>query len=222
MRAVKTSLRARYVAAILGLSATALAACGGDGGGPMFADDHPRIYLQRNRDRLAAQVAANDPAWTRFKRIVDLQLDGSDIYAFQAWYAALVGKLTDDPRYCAAAVAQIDEFVSAEEAKIAAGERPDVAFDSYLEVGPLIGDLALTYDWCFDAASARQRTRWVTYANQAVWNVWHAEEANWGGTVFPWSGWSIDNPSNNYYYSFLRATMQIGRASCRERVYLMV
>ena len=67
------SLRSRHVAAILGLSATALAACGGDGGGPMFADDHPRIYLQRNRDRLAAQVAAADPTWTRFKRIVDLQ-----------------------------------------------------------------------------------------------------------------------------------------------------
>ncbi|MBL8619948.1 MAG: hypothetical protein JNK64_01565 [Myxococcales bacterium] len=211
---MKTYLRARSIAVILGLGATAVAACGGDdGGGPMFADDHPRIYLQRNRDRLAAQVAANDPAWTRFKRIVDLQLDGSDIYAFQAWYAALVGKLTDDPRYCAAAVAQIDEFVSAEEAKIAAGERPDVAFDSYLEVGPLIGDLALTYDWCFDAASAGQRTRWITYANQAVWNVWHPDEATWGGTVMPWSGWSIDNPSNNYYYSFLRATMLLGIAT---------
>ena len=30
---------------------------------------------------------------------------------------------------------------------------------------------------------------------------------------YPWSGWSVDNPSNNYYYSFLRATMLLGLAT---------
>ncbi|MBK9035828.1 MAG: hypothetical protein IPL61_32035 [Myxococcales bacterium] len=203
----------RLAAVLLGLSATLLG-CGGDGGGgPIFADDHPRIYLQRNRDRLAALVTADAASWTRFKRIVDLQLDGADIYAFQAWYAALVGQLTGEPRYCAAAVEQIDAFVSDEEDKISAGDRPAAAFDSYLEVGALVGDLALTYDWCFDATSASQRTRWIAYANQAVWNVWHPDDANWGGPVMAWSGWSIDNPSNNYYYSFLRATMLLGIAT---------
>lgn len=195
------------------LALLAAIGCGSDGGGPMFADDHPRIYLSRNRERLEALVAADAPTWTRFKRIVDLQLDGADIYGFQAWYAALVGQLTGEPRYCEAAVDQIDTFVSEEEAKISAGERPDAAFDSYLEVGALIGDLALTYDWCFDTASAGQRTRWVNYANQAVWNVWHHEEATWGGESMPWSGWSVDNPSNNYYYSFLRASMLLGIAT---------
>ena len=29
----------------------------------------------------------------------------------------------------------------------------------------------------------------------------------WGGQSFPWSGWAIDDPANNYYYSFLQATM---------------
>ncbi len=191
------------------------AACGGDDGGdgPDFQDDHPRIYLPRNRDRLVAMVNANTPAWQRFKNIVDAQVGGGDIYAFEAWNAALVSQLTGDTSYCDFAVRQIDETVREEEQLIAGGERADVAYDSYLEVGPRIGDLALTYDWCFEQASAEQKRRWVAYANQAVWNVWHPDEARWGDQVFEWTGWSIDNPSNNYYYSFLRATMTLGLAT---------
>lgn len=206
------------LALVLSLTVSATAAgCGGDDGdGPMFSDDHPRIYLPRNRDRLAAMVAADAPAWTRFKSIVDIQVDGGDIYGFEGWYAALVGQLTGDPRYCAAAVTQVDAMVAADEAKIDAGERPDVAFDSYLEIGAKIGDLALTYDWCFETTSDSQRRRWIALANQAIWNVWHHEEATWGGVTMPWSGWSVDNPSNNYYYSFLRATMMMGLATRAE------
>jgi len=188
-----------------------VSACGGDG--PQFNDDHPRIHLPRNRDRLAALVAADAPSWRRFRDIVDLQLDSGDIYAFQAWYAALVGQLTGEPRYCEYAVAFIDQQVNDDLAQIDAGQRPDVAFDSYLEIGERIGDLALTYDWCVEFTSGGQRQRWLDYANQAVWNVWHPEQAQWGGRSMPWSGWSIDNPSNNYYYSFLRADMLLGLAT---------
>ncbi len=191
-----------------------LSACGGDdGGGPDFQDDHPRIYLPRNRDRLVAKVTANDPSWARFKNIVDIQLDGGNIYAFEAWNAALVFQLTGEQRYCDAAVDQIDEMVRDEEARLSAGQTPEVAGDSYLEVGPRIGDLALTYDWCFESVSDDQRRRWIAFANQAVWNVWNHEEARWHGDVVEWSGWSVDNPSNNYYYSFLRATMTLGVAT---------
>jgi Heparinase II/III-like protein len=49
-----------------------------------------------------------------------------------------------------------------------------------------------------------------------VSNVWNPETASWGGQVMPWSGWSINNPSNNYYYSFLRATMLAGLATSGE------
>jgi hypothetical protein len=190
-----------------------LTACGDGGGGPTFADDHPRIYLERNRARLAAALTADRPAAARFQRIVDLQLGGADLYDFQAWYAALLGQVTGDAAYCDYAVGHVDDAVRAEEARIAAGGRPAVAADSYLEVGAKVGDVMLTYDWCFDAASTDQKTRWLDYVAQAVWNVWHPEDATWGGAAFPWSGWSTDNPSNNYYYSFLRATMLFGLAA---------
>ena len=162
------------------------AGCGGDDGdGPMFSDDHPRIYLPRERDRLAAKVAAGDPAWVRFKSIVDIQVEGGDIWGFGAWNGALMGQLTGDPKYCAKSVAVRRGAGRRGRVAIAAGQRPEVALDSYLEIGEMIGDLALVYDWCHSTLSAAQRTRWIAYANQAVWNVWNPTEAKWGGTTQP-------------------------------------
>ena len=84
--------------------------------------------------------------------------------------------------------AEVDAFVASEEAKIAAGQAPEVAGDSYLEVGPVIGNVASVYDWCRPQMSTAQRTRWVRYANQAVWNVWHPDEATWNGVSAPGGG----------------------------------
>jgi hypothetical protein len=180
---------------------------------PTYPSEHPRIYLTPNRARLEAALASNTPAAAKFRGKVDQWLGGTDVYGFQAWNAALVGQLTGNAQYCTKAVATIEAQVSAAESAINAGERPIVAHDSYLQIGEMIGDLALVYDWCFDNVTAAQRTRWITYANQAIWNVWHHTEAKWGGKSQPWSGWSVNNPSNNYYYSFLRATMLVGLAA---------
>ena len=49
----------------------------------------------------------------------------------------------------------------AAEGKIAAGQNPQVALDSYLEVGEMIGDLALVYDWCNDQVTSGQKSRWI-------------------------------------------------------------
>ncbi len=181
---------------------------------PVYRDAHPRILLDApTRARLEAALAASEPAAMRFRATVDAQVGGGDVYGFEAWYAALLGQLTGDARYCTWAVSDVDAFVASEETEIAAGRRPTVAADSYLDVGPRVGDVMLVYDFCFDDVSAAQRTHWTAFAAQAVWNVWHAGEARWGATMFPWSGWSVNNPSNNYYYSFLRATMLFGLAA---------
>jgi hypothetical protein len=214
--------RKRCAPAALAILTVMAAGCGGrDGAGrepvypidPVFLSTHPRIYLERNRARLEAALGAARPAAVRFREVVDRWMGGADVYAFQTWYAALLGQLTVDGSYCARAVDALDAEVAAEERRIAAGEAPEVAFDSYLYVGDRVGDVMLTYDWCFDAVAPERRARWLAYAEQAVWNVWHHELASWGGVARPWSGWSVDNPSNNYYYSFLRATMLLGLAA---------
>jgi hypothetical protein len=185
----------------------------GELSGPTYPTAHPRIYLTPNRARLESALDANTPAASAFRSKVDSWLGGSNIWGFQAWNGALLGQLTGDARYCTKAVAVVEAQVAAAESKISSGQVPEVALDSYLQIGELIGDLALVYDWCHASVTSSQRTRWIAYANQAVWNVWHHTEAQWGGRTFPWSGWSVDNPSNNYYYSFLRSTMLLGLAT---------
>lgn len=183
---------------------------------PPIASAHPRIYLPRNATRLTALIAGNHPSATRYlEQAAALRSRSySSLYnsAYTMEHFALVAQLTGDTSYCTFAVTGIEQFVTAEEGRIAAGTTPAVAGDSYLEVGPIVGDLSIVIDWCFEQTTATQRARWLAYGDQAVWNVWHPDDAQWGGRARPWTGWSIDNPSNNYYYSFLRATMLLGLA----------
>jgi hypothetical protein len=179
---------------------------------PVYPTQHPRIYIAANKQRLQDALTAQTPAAKSFKQVVDSWVNGGDVYGFGVWNAALMGQLTGQPQYCQKAIAAVDAQVSAAESAISGGSRPDIASDSYLEVGPMIQDLALTYDWCFDTVTSSQKQRWLAYANQAVWNVWHPSTAKWGSNTFSWSGWATDDPSDNYYYSFLRATMLLGLA----------
>jgi len=182
---------------------------------PVISPTHPKALLNdtATKSRLQQLLASNTASATRFKTMVDNQLAGSNYYAFEPWYAALMYQVTGEQRYATYAIQQTDARVAAEEALIAANQRAEVAFDSYLYVGPTIGNLALVYDWTYNLLTPTQRSRWLAYANQAVWNVWNHDQAKWGNTTYPWSGWSVDNPSNNYYYSFLKATMLLGIAS---------
>jgi len=182
---------------------------------PTFAATHPKVLLNHAATKLCLQqlLAGGAASATRFKAMVDRQMSNNNVYGFQAWYAALLYQVTGELSYATYAVAQIDAFVSSEEALINQRQRPTVAYDSYLEVGDKIGDVMLVYDWCYSHLTPTQRSRWLAYANQAVWNVWHPDDATWGGVDHPWSGWSVDNPFNNYYYSFLRATMLLGLAA---------
>ncbi len=159
-------------------------------------------------------------AFSRFKSLVDDALAGRPDYGFAPEQAAYMYKMTGEVKYCDYAVTFAESCpnsydrqygincgVQGMESDIAAGRQPYVAGDSYLEVGPIIGSMAVTYDWCGFRMTDSQKTRWANIANQAIYNVWHPDQATWGGRSFPWSGWSINNPGNNYYYSFLKATM---------------
>ena len=176
---------------------------------------HPRILLANDPGlaRLETQLQGNEAAARRFRDIVISQMSGGDNYGFEPWYAALMFRLTGEQAYAAYAVAQTDAAVAAEEMLIAQDMRANVGGDSYLEVGRIVGNVALVYDWCFERLTPAQRSRWLTYSNQSVKNVWNHRSASWGSKTYAWTGWSVDNPSNNYYYSFLRATMLLGLAS---------
>jgi hypothetical protein len=180
----------------------------------VFPVEHPRIYLNATeRARLTSALDAGTPSAVRFRQMIDAQLVLQNIYDFKAWHAALLYVLTGNEVYGDYALTLVDQRVQGEEARIASGQLPEVAADSYLHVGDRIGDLALTFDYCHDRLTPEQRDRWIKYADQAVWNVWHHDQAEWGGAPAPWAGWSVDDPGNNYYFSFLRATMLLGLAT---------
>ncbi|KAB2965624.1 MAG: hypothetical protein F9K18_06390 [Thermoanaerobaculia bacterium] len=163
-----------------------------------------------------AFVDPASPAFVRFRAWVDLALGGPPPYGFAAVDAAYVARVLGPgpgDAYCELAVATVEAQVVEAEAAIAAGQRPPVAFDSYLEVGAMIGDLGVVYDWCAADTTPAQRARWAAYAEQAVWNVWHHAQASWGGVPHPWSGWATTDPGNNYHFSFLEATMTWALAS---------
>jgi hypothetical protein len=153
--------------------------------------------------------------YTRFKSFVDYALahPTNPGYLFSGADAAWMFRITGQAQYCTTAVAMADAQVTAAEQVIAGGGSPAVASDSYLQSGPMITDVALAYDWCAAQTTSSQRTRWSAYAEQAVWNIWNYGSASWGGHPHSWSGWSITNPGDNYYYSFMAATMYWALAS---------
>ena len=161
-----------------------------------IAPGHPRVLLGGDRlVALKASMERREPAATRFRDMVDSQLKSGRVYSFQGHFAALLYQVTQDRRYADYAVSFVDAKVADDEGKIAEAQLPSVARDSYLYVGATIGDVALTYDWCFDRLTLEQRRRWVAYGNQAVSNVWNPRGASWGGRPQPWSGWSVTTPA---------------------------
>ena len=158
-------------------------------------------------------VDTHGEAFARFRRWVDLAASGEPDYGFSAHDAALMYRFTHEAKYCDLAVRTTDDEVTQAERAIADGRAPAVAGDSYLDAGPRISALAMTLDSCRARIDATQRARWSAFAEQTVWNVWHPLRAHWGTMPHPWTGWSTDNPGNNYYYSFVEATLYWALAS---------
>ena len=164
-----------------------------------------------------AYVDQKSAPYKRFKGWVDQAVSGSPGYEFSPVDAIAMARITSLGRYCETAVGMVQKQVDDARARIAQGQRPAVAGDSYLEVGPMIGALAQAWSACGDRLSDEQRAQWSAYAEQAIANVWSPKSARWGETAAEWTGWSIDNPGNNYYYSFVEATMSWALASHSER-----
>lgn len=169
---------------------------------------------QASSDQLLLDLSYVDQGSSKyisFRNFVDNAEAGGSPYGFSAKDAAFAYLITGQQKYATLAVNTVEAQVVAAENAIANNTAPAVAGDSYLEAGPLISDLAMTYAWCNPSES--QKTRWSAYADQTIYNIWNNTNAQWGGNSFPWSGWSTSDPGNNYYYSFCTATATWGLAS---------
>lgn len=160
-------------------------------------------------------VDKTGPTYTQFKHFVDANLPRMDGYLFLATDAAYMAKLDGGPQYCVKALSMDDAYAAHVNQTIAAGGQPNwgadadgsdgISSDSYLNVGTHVRDFVLVMKWC--QPTAAQIGAYTAIITQAVYNVWHASTAQWGGHSFPWSGWSTTDPGDNYFYSFTLATM---------------
>src|SRR5512147_591373 len=97
--------------AVLGLSCNASGGGthGDPGGYTTPTGEHPHVYLNAAvKARLAAALAARDPAAVRFRNMVDGQLAGADEYGFEGWFAALLYQLTGEETYGRYAVQEVE------------------------------------------------------------------------------------------------------------------
>jgi len=160
-----------------------------------------------------AQVNQNSTAYSRFKAGADAALRGDPPYAYSAMQSVIMFKITGNVAYINDAISRVEAFVTAAENAAANGRVPAIASDSYLDVGPYMEELALTYDYAFDRLTAAQQQRWAAFAEQTLHNLWNPTSASWGGVPHSWSGWATCDPGDNYYFSFMRATMLWALAS---------
>jgi hypothetical protein len=162
------------------------------------------------------QAPEGSAIWQKFRTWVDQAVfDHNPGYLYSPTDAAIVYARTGNVAYIDDSIARIDAGVRAAEEAIAAGESPSVASDNYLNVGGEIEELALTYDYGFQRLSQAQRERWKAYGDQVVSNLWSPATASWSDVAAedPWSAWSINNPGNNYFFSFVEATQMWGLAT---------
>ena len=166
--------------------------------------------LQGQVDDVVA-TTANLPSNATYAQLV--AAINANHWGYSATDSVVMHQLTGDAKYIQQAVRMADLFVASEEAKIAVGALPVVAGDHYLEAGYYLEQVALAYDHGYELIPAARRTAWQNYMNRAISNIWSPDSASWGGRAASWDGWSINDPGNNYYYSFLKATMLWSLAS---------
>lgn len=161
----------------------------------------PTAYttLKNSADDASAVIAAQSATATYSQYINALN---SNHYSFSTADLIVMFKLTADPKYINAAIKLEDAFVTSE----LAASVPTTANDSYLAVGGYMEQVALTYDYGYALLSDTQKANWKTYADQILFNVWNSSSAKWNGVSKPWTGWATNDPGDNYYYSFLKAT----------------
>ena len=153
---------------------------------------------------------ANSPIVEKFKDFADGAISrGENADEFSASDAVVMFARTGDTKYIDDAIKREDSFVESENAKIAANGLPRVTDDSYLDVGSIIEELALTYDYGFSHLSDAQKQAWKSYGDTTISNLWSPFTATWGNHAVgadSWSAWALNDPGDNYYFSFILAT----------------
>ncbi len=182
---------------------------------PVFAaisPERPRVLLNPERLAELRQMACYDShgsrlpgctataEWNTWISLVSDRLANGSYEDVFAWHLALLYQITGNPDYAQRALALVD-------AQIANG-MDDERYNQFLYICYQMQDAACVYDWCYHLLTANQRNTWRNYMNQVLTELWNNND----NPYYTWAGWAVDDPGNNYHYSFLLATALIGVA----------
>ena len=183
-----------------------------------FQNSKGYIYLNDTViNELSEKLSSGDQRALKFVDTVTTQMNGRNYYGFESWNAALLSVITEDESYCQYAVNHVDEFIYSEELIIeqyvasgGSSAYPHAQRNNYLYTGDTILDIGFVHNWCSNIITVSQSSRWASYVNSLLFNVWNPELANWDGVSTRATGWAINDPANNFYFSFLQGTMIAG------------
>lgn len=180
--------------------------------GPPLAP-HPRLWLTPDRvenirnkaclDSVGAPIAGcqQEAGVTWFLN----DLVPYDYWEKRAWHLALAYVITGDPQHAYDAIAAMDTTV-AEITDVDRGQ------GNFLRIAGRIRDTALVFDWCYDVLDTDHRLNYIAYMNQLMQELWNPFD----NPTHTWTAWAIEDPGNNFYYSFITATTYAALATYGE------
>ncbi len=172
--------------------------------------DHPRLYNISGRLAALRQNACLDANGKKIPGCTPTQ-DYTDFYnsdiangSGQAWNFALMYMLTRDASYAITAIDKVMAVIS----DGMATERKDY----FLYGHWYVRSAAIVYDWLYDLLTPAERVAIVNYMNQVVY-----ESTNPQTNPCKYSsGWSQNNPRDNYYYRHVLSAALLGLSTYGE------
>jgi hypothetical protein len=186
-------------------------------GSERVASDHPRLWLTEERKALLRSKACLDKSGNlipgcelegRYEWFVDHVLPFG-YWDERAWHHALAYVITGKRSHAHTAISYMDSIV----ADITSDE--DRGQSNFLNIAGNMRSTALVYDWCYDLLSVAQRRDYRAYMNQLMNELWNP----FNNPTHLWNGWAVDDPGNNFYYSFLLGTAYVALATYGENDY---
>ena len=175
-----------------------------------ISSDHPRIWLNAaTLAELQSKVDSNHSTWTSLKSWADSNLGKtytSEFYALNTGELinfAAVYQMTGDETYARAAIDKMLHMWDNPYISSSVSSLDDwVTGNSWYSARYLVPSSAVVFDWCYDAMTEDERTRFV---NQLE---------TWGDMILvsPQPSWAWHDSSNNFWYGYMWALTSAGYA----------
>jgi|GEM_PF-886195 len=176
--------------------------------------NHPRLYNVNARIPALRQAACLDangnpiPNCTPTAEYTDFYAHNIGDGRGDAWTFALMYKLTGNLTYATTAISDVMGNIADGLGSKGSGERQDY----FLNGHHYTRNAAVVFDWLYDVLTPSQRSAIMNYMNQIVYESTNPRT----NPCKTSSGWSQNNPKDNYYYRHVLSAALLAMATYGE------